>query len=170
MPKPFVTLVAVVLLLSLSGCGGMSDQDRLKILVPNAKKTTPVKGKVLVDGKPMKNLWVTLHPENETPDSLLPKAQTDANGHFAITTYIGGDGAPAGKYKITVEWLTYRQFGAQWVGPNKLEDKFGQVSTTPFEVTVGDKPITLPDFAVMAKPEGEVKKPAPGSRRAEKMR
>ncbi len=139
----------------MSGCGRQSDQDRLKSIVPNAVKTTPVKGKVLVDGKPVTNIWVTLHPENETKESLLPKAQSDASGNFAVGTYIGADGAPPGNYKITVEWLTYNQFGGRWSGPSKIDDKFASASTTPFEVTVADKSVDVPVLEVQAKKDAD---------------
>jgi hypothetical protein len=151
----------VVLLLAagtICGCGGMSDEDRLKVLVPDAAKTTPVQGKVLVDGEPVKGIWIRMHSDEEPRQAVLPKAQTEPDGTFRITTYIGGDGAPPGHYKVTVEWLTFQPVGGRWAGPNKVDDKFGTVKTTPFEVTVGTEPITLPTFDVEAKPESDLKK------------
>lgn len=153
---------------ALSGCGRMSDQERLKVLVPNAQKTIPVTGKVLVDGEPVKDLWVTLHSENTSADSLQPKAQTDENGDFKITSYIGGDGAPQGNYKITVQWLKFQQFGSQWVGPDKLDGPNGDVKTTELTVAVADKPVTLPTFEVKAKADADKPPPPPVSRRGQK--
>lgn len=128
---------------ALASCGKMSDQDRLNLLVPNAQSTVPVEGQVLVDGDPVKDLWVTLHPVDKKPESLLPRAQTDAEGNFKITSYIGGDGAPPGEYKVTVEWLTFRQMGSRWVGPNKLTGPNGDAKTTEYSVTVEEQPISL---------------------------
>jgi len=142
----------------------MSDKDRLKLIIPNAVETTPVRGKILVDGAPVKDLWVTLHPVGGTKETLRPKAQTDAKGNFAITSYIGGDGAPAGSYKVTVEWLTFQQFGSSWGGPTKLEDSFAKPETTPFSVTVEESPVDLPTYEVTAKSPADVKKSAPTSR------
>lgn len=162
---------AFILALSvgLAGCGGgASNQERLDIMVPNAEKTIPVSGQVLVDGKPMKDLWVTLHPVDEKEDSLQPKAQTDTEGNFKITTYIGGDGAPEGDYKVTVEWLTYRQFGSSWVGPNKIDGPCGDMKTTEFAVTVGSEPVVIPTLDVKANPNAEKMKPKKGALAKEK--
>lgn len=142
---------------ALASCSKMSDQDRLKLLVPSAQSTVPVQGQVLVDGNPVKDIWVTLHPVGKTGESLLPKAQTDDEGNFKITSYINGDGAPPGEYKITVEWLTFRQFGSQWVGPNKLDGPNGNEKTTEYSVTVEDEPITLPPFEEKASSDASKK-------------
>ena len=152
----------------LPGCGKVSDQERLTTLVPNAQATTPVSGQVLVDGEAVKDIWVTLHEENEQPESLQPKAQTDEEGKFKITTYIGGDGAPAGKYNITVEWLTFKQFGSQWVGPNKVGGPCGDAKTTEFKVEVGNEPIELPVFEVEASASSGKSKSQKGTLSSEK--
>jgi hypothetical protein len=144
-------ITALLVTAAMSGCGGMTDQQRLKKLVPNAERTMPVRGKVLVDGKPVKDLIVKLHPPDESPRTLVPNARTADDGTFSVTSYIGGDGAPRGKYKVTVEWLTYQQLGNQWRGPNKLLDKYGGTETTPFDVAVTDQPVDLPTYNVEAK-------------------
>ncbi|WP_010582327.1 hypothetical protein [Schlesneria paludicola] len=132
-------------IVSISGCGGESNEQRLKRLVPNANKTTKVTGNVTVNGQPGKDLWVTLHSTSGI--ELRPRAQCDDKGHFAIGTYLGDDGAPPGDYKITIEWLTFSRLGgAGWVGPDKLKDKYNDPKKTPFDITVADKPITLPTF------------------------
>jgi hypothetical protein len=113
---------------------------------------------VLVDGKPVKDLLIKLHPPDETENTLVPHGQTDANGDFRITSYIGGDGAPRRKYKVTVEWLTYQPLGNRWVGPNKLVDKYGDAQTTPLTADVIDKPVELPVIKVEAKPGQAVPK------------
>lgn len=141
----------------ICGCGGTTDEERLKSLVPNAAKTTPVHGTLLVDGEPVKGVWVKLHADDPSAGSVLPKAQTESDGTFRITTYIGGDGAPPGHYKVTAEWLTFQQAGARWVGPNRIADKYGSPKTSPFEVTVGSEPVSMPAFEVEAKSEEELK-------------
>jgi hypothetical protein len=156
---------------TICGCGSTSDEDRLKHLVPDAAKTVPVHGKVLVDGEPVKGIWVKLHSHDELRPALLPKAQTDADGTFKITTYIGGDGAPQGHYKVTVEWLTFQPVGGRWVGPNKVDNKFSNMKTSPFEVTVGSEPVTLPTFEVEANVDGDLKKgPEPHPKQKKKRR
>ena len=151
--------IASVAILSLAvftaGCEQVADEDRLKQMIPNAVPTTPVSGQVLVDALPMKNLWVKLHSATPQPDGVEPKAQTDDEGNFKITTHIGGDGAPVGEYKITIEWLTYQQFGSSWVGPSKLDGTCGDPNTTEFTVTVGQEPVILPAFNVSARKDAD---------------
>lgn len=139
----------------LAGCGGgLSDGDRLKVLVPNAKTTIPVSGKVLVDGKPVKDLWVKMTLKNPTRADLVPSAQTDGYGDFKITTYVDGDGAPAGDYKITIEWLHHRP-DDEWVGPSKLGGLCGNPKTTEYSVSVNDEPVVLPTFEVKARADAD---------------
>lgn len=148
----------------LAGCGGSaSDTERLETLVPDAQATIPVSGQVLVDGKPIKDLWVKLHLIGETKGTLQPKAQTDAEGKFQITSYVSGDGAPVGDYKITLEWLTLKPIGNAWVGPNKLAGPCGSAKTTEFSVSVADEPVVLPTFEVKAKPNADSLKPSNNS-------
>src|SRR5262249_46370055 len=79
----------------LAGCGGETDEERLLRLVPDARATTPVSGTVVVDGAPVKDLWVTLHPKDSS-FTFRPRGQTDGKGRFQIMTYSAGDGAPEG--------------------------------------------------------------------------
>jgi len=144
--RSLILSVLVAMIVGISGCSqGESNEQRLKRLVPNASKTTPVSGIVTVDGAPVKDIWVTLHSV-AADMQVQPRDLTDETGRFEITTYMEGDGAPAGEYNITVEWLTYRPFGSQWVGPDKLKDQFNDAKTTPFHVTVADTPVELPPF------------------------
>lgn len=67
----------------------------------------PVKGKVVVDGKPAQAAIVIFCPE-KTGDAEFerqrPFSQTDAEGNYQLRTFEAGDGAPAGNYKIMVRW------------------------------------------------------------------
>src|SRR6516165_2382039 len=93
-------LVSTLFCATVIGCGGESEEERLNRLVPNALGTTEVYGRVTVDGKPVKDLWVKLHSA-DPKIAMTPRGQTDAQGYFHIGTYSGSDGAPAGDYKIT---------------------------------------------------------------------
>ena len=69
-------------------------------------QTLQVSGSVKTkDGKPCDNALVVFHPqEAERVNAPKPFAKTDAQGHFILTTEAEGDGAPAGKYGVTVVW------------------------------------------------------------------
>jgi hypothetical protein len=67
----------------------------------------PVKGKLMMDGKPMGSATVMFNPVRKFPKEaaqMRPHATVDENGDFTVSTYANGDGAPAGEYKITVSW------------------------------------------------------------------
>src|SRR5579871_5417169 len=64
-----------------------------------------VTGKVLYDGKPIKNAAVSFHPTGgDSVSALRPTGLTDENGVFTLITQ-NEDGAPAGEYRVTVLWL-----------------------------------------------------------------
>jgi hypothetical protein len=67
----------------------------------------PVKGKLLADGKPLVNANLVFHPTTPLPkdaSQFLPRGRTNEEGVFTLTTYYENDGAPAGKYRVSVSW------------------------------------------------------------------
>lgn len=147
-----ICFALLVIISGMTGCSRReSDDQMLKRLAPNAAATTKVSGSVTVDGAPVKDLWVTLH-STDASNKLRPRAQTDPQGRFQITSYIGGDGAPPGDYAITIEWLRFSRLGgAGWVGPDKLNNQFSDPKTTALKVTVKESPIDLPVFELTTK-------------------
>jgi hypothetical protein len=70
------------------------------------KPAHPVSGKVLVKGQPAVRAQVTFHPvEDARPDAVRPVGHVDEQGNFRLTTWKEGDGAPAGEYRVTVQWF-----------------------------------------------------------------
>jgi hypothetical protein len=64
-----------------------------------------VRGKVLYDGKPIKNAVVAFHPKDDNSAAAFhPTGVTDANGVFTLSTQKDA-GAPAGEYRVTVLWM-----------------------------------------------------------------
>jgi hypothetical protein len=139
-----VWFVSLSLSIGILGCGSgrETDEERLKRLVPSAVPTTPVKGKVTVNGEPVEGLWVRLLPASGETPTFPSQAQTNSNGEFEIGTYKVGDGAPKGEYNITIEWLVYYQ--KTWNGPDGLGEKYNDPKTSKFTVTVDNKPVVLP--------------------------
>lgn len=68
--------------------------------------TYDVKGRVLVGSSPAAGATVILHPQGEATElqRQRPIGQTDAQGFFTLTTYDGGDGVPAGEYRVSIIW------------------------------------------------------------------
>ncbi len=87
--RAITLFVGLVITVALAGCG----DGKLKCY--------PVSGQVLYNGEPLKGVDVAFHtvdPKNDT--GYPPHATTDANGNFSLMTYLPGDGAPAGEWKV----------------------------------------------------------------------
>ena len=83
--------------LSLAGC------NRAEPPVP----VHPVSGKVFYDGKPAEGVRVFLQPISAPAVPKIPcnpHGVTQADGSFTLTTYVEGDGAAEGSYKVTLFW------------------------------------------------------------------
>jgi hypothetical protein len=87
--------VLASLALLIAGCGGR-------------RRVTPVSGQVLAGAgkKPASGVMVTFHPVQDDGGPVYkPNGYVDSQGRFALTTYMQNDGAPAGEYVITLEWV-----------------------------------------------------------------
>jgi hypothetical protein len=91
---------AVVVGLLLSCIQACSRPDTVS---NNQKLTHPVQGKFLINGQPVRGAVVTFHPQDEPgPETTRSYARTEDDGSFKLSTYQQGDGAPVGRYLITV--------------------------------------------------------------------
>jgi hypothetical protein len=133
---PMALICSVVASASLVGC---SKSDRLV--------TTPVEGKVLSqDGKPLERATVIFHSTDSSAKFPKPRGTTDAQGLFQLSTYDTADGAPVGKYKVTIEqW--YRDTPDQ-APTNHLPPGLSSVSTSGFEVELTKGPNVLEPFKI----------------------
>ena len=96
---PWRSLIAGILLCSLTGCGESPD--------PNARPVTPVQGTITFRGKPIPDATVRFHPASPVSDGkplVIPRGHVDDRGEFVVSTYRAGDGAPAGEYQLSVSW------------------------------------------------------------------
>jgi len=109
--------------------------------------TTPVEGKVLgQDGKPLERATVVLHPTDTSAKFPKPRGTTDAQGLFQLSTYDTADGAPVGKYKVTIEqW--YRDTPDQ-APTNHLTPQMASESTSGIEIQLSKGPNVLEPFKV----------------------
>ncbi len=89
--------VCVVSLLMVLGCGKEKPKGRIEVF--------PVRGSVLYQGKPAVGSEIAFHPISESSaKAICPCGTVDSDGHFTLSTYGGGDGAPAGEYTVTIIW------------------------------------------------------------------
>jgi hypothetical protein len=119
-----------VLSLLNAGCGSGNS---------NEKPVFEIKGRVMVDGKPVEQIQVALH-DKAGPDSkqpTYPQGFTDAAGNIRISTYADGDGAPAGEYNVTFSWQEFNLMSRSFSGPDKLNKKYSDPKTTSFSLSLG---------------------------------
>ncbi len=76
-----------LLMLLLMGCGGESKPS-----------TVPVTGLVTLNGEPVAEASVTFYPQEGRSASGV----TDSSGIFTLTTFEAGDGAIAGKHRVSI--------------------------------------------------------------------
>ena len=108
--------------------------------------THKVTGKVIKNGIGVPHVTVIFHFKNPPEGFIKPRAISNADGVFNLTTYDSGDGAPVGEYDITVEqWLNDNP----QVGPtNRLPEKFGSPGTSGIKATVASTENLLSPFVV----------------------
>lgn len=128
-----------LLLATLVGCGGSTP-------VP----VFPVEGVVEVAGQPAAGAFVVFHPVGSRPRDAsgaevpLPSAQVKADGKFQLTTFEASDGAPAGRYAVTVQWHKLVGKGNdQQAGPNVVPPQYSDPASSPVQVSVESKPNQL---------------------------
>jgi hypothetical protein len=115
----------------------------------NLPPVYPVKGKILVNGKPAEECQITLNPTSDDKKVVIPQGMTDANGEFQITSFYANDGAPTGEYVATVTWrersgITKQEFE----GIDRLGGVYAKVEKTKalpgFVVKVEKQAVELP--------------------------
>jgi hypothetical protein len=82
--------VAAAMLLAGLGCGS------------GAAKLYKVSGKITLDGQPVSAANVQFEPVDPSTGQKSASGRTGSDGTFSLTTNTSGDGAMAGKYKVTV--------------------------------------------------------------------
>lgn len=128
----FLTATFVV----TSGCSEPA-QDRLSVF--------PVTGHVRLNGSPLANAFVVLHPRHPTDPRILPaRGKTDQEGQFHLTSYEANDGAAAGEYALTVECYPLVKNGEGYIaGKNVLPSKLASPATSDIVVRVAAGPTQL---------------------------
>ncbi|MEW4562829.1 hypothetical protein AB1K70_09905 [Bremerella sp. JC770] len=109
-------------------------------------ETYPTTGSVTVQGEPAFGAIVVLHPTSDVGmtkgNRAFAKAQQD--GTFALTTYVTGDGAPAGEYTATVIWP--ENPNARGPSPDRLRGKYANPASSDLTVSVKPGENQLPPW------------------------
>jgi hypothetical protein len=108
--------------------------------LPSAAPTLyAVEGKVLVNGEPAENLNVAFHPQGRDKNRLCPVGRTNNKGIFHLTTRADADGAPAGKYNVTLVWPDGLLDECEWTDPvrhDRLKGLYAKADQSKLQVTV----------------------------------
>jgi hypothetical protein len=128
-------LAVAALALLIVGCSGR-------------RSVYPVSGQVFVgkDKKPAAGAMVTFHPVASDGGPIYkPNGYVDDHGRFTLTTYDSGDGAPAGEYTVTLEWVPAKKSGFDAEGTDRLKGAYNN-----------PKAPKLPNFTVQSGGKNEV--------------
>jgi hypothetical protein len=135
-PRSLPLALLAAALLSLAGC---SRGNELPVF--------PVRGTVFYKGKPAHRAIVWFHPEGKTDlKAHKPRAVVEPDGSFQISTYRTHDGAPAGRYRVSIYWRAQGKVGDD-EGESLLPARYGDPQTSglpPVEVKEGSN--ELPPF------------------------
>jgi hypothetical protein len=137
-----VKAARIALLLSVlivASCSSKVDEKR--------KPVFPVRGKVLVQGKPAAGAFVLFVPVNEPsqPVDPRPRAEASADGSFELSTYGTNDGAPAGEYVVSVTWPGGVLPDGREEPPDKLMGRY-EMGKSKLKATVKEGQNDLPPF------------------------
>jgi hypothetical protein len=118
--------------------------------------TYPARGTVSYAGKPAHGAIVVLLPKEGTLKGLTahPRGEVAADGSFTLTTFVAGDGVPAGEYTLTVRWpgARTRSGAVSSAGddpfPDRLQGRFADPHTSPWTVIIQPGENQLPPIAI----------------------
>jgi hypothetical protein len=150
----FASLGGLLLLAMAGGCG----DRRLDV--------APVRGKVVYRGTGIPRAVVIFHPDEEAVEKarrMRPFAYTDEQGNFQLKTYVDGDGAPPGDYRVSIVARSTapgnrprqdaRETEKATTGrainiPAEVSKKYANVETSGIAVTVHEGENTLEPFVL----------------------
>jgi hypothetical protein len=140
--------------LPLTGCG----DGRLDV--------APVRGRVVHGGKGVPRAVIIFHPSEELAEQagkMKPFAYADDEGNFQLKTYVDGDGAPPGDYRVSIIARSspggrrpakdapvgeQPTVGAAVRIPPEISNKYGNVDTSGIQVTVHEGENDLEPFVL----------------------
>jgi hypothetical protein len=133
----------------LAGCGP-------KIATFERHSVYPVEGTVIWKQKPLVGARLEFHPLGWTLRAFThaPVAVTGKDGRFHVSTYGGDDGAPVGKYTITIVCNDGLPGMSR---PNILPARYTLVETSGLEVEIVEGANVLPPLDLGGKSDPEKK-------------
>lgn len=144
-----IPALAILMLLTIGGLPGCSEERG------NRKTTTPVTGRITVDGSsPEARIKIECHPLDgmDTANPSISQCFSEPDGSFSISTYETGDGVPAGDYALTFFWGEMNLVSMSYGGEDKLGGRYDEPQESPKTFTVdSEEPIDLGVIALTTK-------------------
>ena len=114
------------------------------VTVFGRKQAWPVRGKVLVDGAPAAGATIAFHQiDGKKKDKTVADALVEPDGTYVLSSTEAWDGAPAGKYTVTVTLRDRNLDGSK--GADRLPAKYGSIVTSDLTAQVVAE-VNLLDF------------------------
>ena len=138
--------VSALCLSVAAGCGCRPDG-------PPRKETFRVTGKVTVDGQaPPTPVQIEAHnvAGMDAQMPTLSQCETNPDGTFEITTYVTGDGVPAGDYQLTFTCSEFNAMSRSY-GPDKLNKRYSNPKTSEIKFTIKDQSVDLGEIKLTTK-------------------
>lgn len=132
--------IALAAFVAITGCSSKTIEGRKDVYVAH--------GKLLIDDQPAPGAMLVLHPVGGGYDAERPRATVAADGSFALTTYDGQDGAPAGEYIVTAQWYASANKDAPGPWPNILPSKYASPESSDLRVQIAAAPNELPPIVI----------------------
>ncbi len=111
----------------------------------------PVRGSVFLDGRPAPGARVILHSLDAGADGVRPHGRVEADGSFRLSTYRAFDGAPAGRYAVTVYWRLPNPDDDEEEGPQLLPGRYLSPVSSGLEAVVKPEANELGPFRLSSK-------------------
>jgi hypothetical protein len=151
-----LTSCVALLATSLVGCG---NKARLPV--------NPVHGRVLYKGQGVPRATVVFFPDGDAANlvgNVRPFAYTEADGSFDVKTYVGGDGAPPGDYRVSIttfyaspkrgpvkDALVGEEAPQTFVQiPKPISEKFANIESAGIKITIQEGENNLDPFELGA--------------------
>jgi len=111
------------------------------VIIYNRKPTQPVRGRLTLDGAPLANAQIIFWtPDLKDKDGKKATRVTDAfseaDGTFAMSTYVANDGMAEGDYRVTVTLREPFFDLSGKLGANKLPERYATHNTSTFTAKV----------------------------------
>jgi hypothetical protein len=137
---------SLILILLAAGTAAVSASCRRA----DREQVYPATGRVFYKGKPAEWARVTLVFFGERdPKKPKPGGQAGNNGEFRLSTYASYDGAPAGRYAVTIVYPSpIRKENGENAGPDLLQGRYSDPKTTPLTVEIKEGTNDLEPFHV----------------------